>query len=390
MNLLLDGIGEKALLSAGMPADACAAQWILEHPEPFLQRQKRAVAAGCDILAAPTGGANRIRLAPFGLEDRVQELNARLAALTKEAAAGKRVAGCLCPTGLVPEPYGEDGGGSPISELLAAYGEQAGALAKAGVDLLLARGMTSLNEARAALLACRETGLPVFVTFVVDEEGLAPSGTSLLPALITLQAMGAAAVGLEGVSPAVIAGQIREALPYAQIPLIAVPAAGDLSPLRFGEAMVDVMGAGASITGGCEVLPEHLAVLRGVMDKAPTIAAPEVDGHAAAGEQEAFFLSDDLEPSDPLPCDSNLADALIEAEDGCNVARVYVAEPEDIPVLLEAVRVCRLPLALYCDTPLVLDETLLRVPGRLLVDSLCEMEPALLEDIAAHYGAIVF
>lgn len=390
MNLLLDGTAGEDLIAAGMPADACAVQWILEHPEIFVQRLKRAAAAGCDVLAAPTGGANRPRLASLGLGDRVEELNARLAALAREAAPGKRIAGCLSPTGLTPEPYGEDGGGVPMSELLTVYREQAGALAKGGVDLLLARGMTSLNEARAALLACREASLPVFVTLAVDEEGMALSGTSLLPGLITLQAMGAAAVGLEGPSPAAVGEQIREVLPYAQVPLIAMPAAGGLSPLRFGEAMLDVMGAGASIAGGCGAQPEHLAVLRGVMDKAPTIAAPEVDGHAAAGEQEAFFLSDDLEPSEPLPCDSNLADALIEAEDDCNVARVYVAGPEDIPVLLEAVRVCRLPLALYCDAPLVLDEALLRLPGRLLVDSLCEIEPGLLEDIAAYYGAIVF
>ena len=29
-------------------------------------------------------------------------------------------------------------------------------------------------------------------------------------------------------------------------------------------------------------------------------------------------------------------------------------------------------------------------PGRLLVDSLCEIERPLLEDIAARYGAVVF
>ena len=61
-----------------------------------------------------------------------------------------------------------------------------------------------------------------------------------------------------------------------------------------------------------------------------------------------------------------------------------------IPVLLEAAPVCRLPVALYTDEAVVLDAALLQYPGRLLVDSLCEMERPLLEDIAAHYGAIVF
>lgn len=391
MNRLLDGATATAMMATGMPEGVCTEQWILEHPEPLIQLQKRYAAAGCDILTAPTFGANRARLAAFGLAERLEELNTRLVALTREAAPGKPVAGNLSPTGLLPEPYGEDGGGVPMEELVSIYKEQASALQKAGVELLLVETMTSLNEARAALLACRDTGLPVFVSFAVDEEGRTLSGASLLPCLITLQAMGAAAVGLNCASPAVIGEQLRQVLPYARVPLIAQPAAGGLSPLGFGEAMEEVMGAGAAIVGGCcGTLPEHLAVLRGVLDKAPVVASPEVDGYAAAGEQEAFFLADDLEPCEALPCDSDLADALIEAEDEYNVARVHVAEREDIPVLLEAVRVCRLPLALYCDSPLVLDETLLRVPGRLLVDSLCDIEPELLEDIAAHYGAIVF
>ena len=67
-----------------------------------------------------------------------------------------------------------------------------------------------------------------------------------------------------------------------------------------------------------------------------------------------------------------------------------MAEMEDIPVLLEAARVSRLPIMIYTDDALVLDAVLLRFPGRLLVDSLCEIERDLLEDIALHFGAILF
>ena len=58
--------------------------------------------------------------------------------------------------------------------------------------------------------------------------------------------------------------------------------------------------------------------------------------------------------------------------------------------LLEAARVSRLPIMIYTDDALVLDAVLLRFPGRLLVDSLCEIERDLLEDIALHFGAILF
>ena len=80
----------------------------------------------------------------------------------------------------------------------------------------------------------------------------------------------------------------------------------------------------------------------------------------------------------------------MEAEDEYNAARVELAVPEDIPRLLEASQVCRLPIVITTDRALLLDEALLRYPGRLLVDSLGGIERTLIDDIAAQYGAVVF
>ena len=41
-------------------------------------------------------------------------------------------------------------------------------LKNAGVDFYAIETMTSLRHARAAVLACRDFGLPVFVTMVVE------------------------------------------------------------------------------------------------------------------------------------------------------------------------------------------------------------------------------
>ena len=341
------------------------------------QEQQRYAAAGCDGILAPAP--------PLGSEQADKEA-AGLAALTLQAVPEGRTAGVLPPLARPLETG--DPASLTMEEAVKLYARRAAVLRDAGVHLLAACAMTSLSEARAALLGARETHLPVFLT-------LTP-GCALLPAVITLQALGAAAVGLDVLSPEDAAEQIEEALPHARVPLAARLCAWMAdgkrrSPLQFGAAADPVLCAGAAVLlGGEGALPEHLAVLKGVIERFPTVAAPEVDTHAAAGEKEAFFLADDLEPSEPLPCDSNLSDAFIEAEEDYNVARVEVEGVEDIPVLLDAAEVCRLPIAVYCDDPLVLDAVLLRYPGRLLVDSLCEMETPLLEDIAAQYGAIVF
>lgn len=361
------------LLLGGIPSDTDI------DPEQLLAQARRYSAAGCDILCVPAG-------LPF---DKLTALVGQMRAL----APACKIAGVLPPSG---QPLdAEDDTGQVLLACIEHFRQMALTMAKAKVDLLLCAGMSGLNEARAALLAARKAELPVLITLSLTEEAPGGDASPLLAPVITLQALGAAAIGLfDGPDIPQMAEWLAEALPYAAVPLIAVPsvqtAEGSLSPLAFSEQMQTVLDAGAVILGSGDAPPEHAAVLRGLLDRHPIVVAPEIDTEAAAGEQEAFFLSEDLQPSPPLPCDSWLGDALIEAEESYNVARVHIAAPEDIAVFLEYAPLSRLPLAVYTDDAQVLSSVLLQYPGRLLVDSLCEIESILLEDLAAFYGAIVF
>lgn len=389
---MLLGGDPSILLPEGQPAESCPELWLLDHPDKLKDLQRRCILAGCDGVFAPTCGANLHQLAAYGLAGQDEPLNRKLMILTRETVRNQKVSAlkgaCLGPTGLQVEPYGE----TRLEKAVRAYALQASVLKAAGAEFLLCRDMTSLNEARAALLGARLTGLPVLVTLQISADGEANAGTRLLPALITLQSLGAAAVGLSGSDSEEIAEQVRESLPYAAVPLMAAPQmpVSLLSPLDFGRDMEKVLDAGASLViGGPGVLPEHLAVLRGLLDRHPTIASAEIDTKAAANEREAFFLGDHVEFSEPLPCDSDLEDALIEAEETCNCARVELTMPEDIPVLLEASSLSLLPIAVYTDDPHLLESVLLRYPGRLAVDSLCEIPRPLLEDLCEPFGALL-
>lgn len=359
------------LLLGGIPSDT--------EPEPLFAQARCYAAAGCDVLCVPA-----LNDAP-ALTALVEQMRA-IAPACKIAA--------VLPASEQPLDT-EDDTGRALLACIERFRQLALTAAQANVDLLLCAGMSGLNEARAALLAARKAEKPVLVTLSVSEEMSVGDSSPLLAPVITLQALGAAAVGiLGGMDIPQLAEWLAEALPYAAIPLIAAPSAatanGNLSPLAFSEQMQTVLDAGAVILGSCDTAPEHVAVLRGLLDRHPIVVAPEIDTEAAAGEQEAFFLSEDLQPSPPLPCDSRLGDALIDAEEEYNVARVHIAAPEDIAVFLEHAPLSRLPLAVYTDDAQVLSSVLLQYPGRLLVDSLCEVETILLEDLAAFYGAIVF
>ena len=98
--VILDGATGTNLQKAGMPVGVCPEQWILENSEALISLQREFINAGADILYAPTFTANRIKLAEYGLEDKLEEMNAALVALSKQAAGGKAyIAGDMTPYG---------------------------------------------------------------------------------------------------------------------------------------------------------------------------------------------------------------------------------------------------------------------------------------------------
>ena len=105
--IYLDGATGSNLIKRGMPAGVCPEKWILEHPDIFIKLQREYVEAGSNIIYAPTFTSNRIKLAEYGLQDRIEEINTRLVELSKEASGKKAlVAGDITMTGRQLAPMG--------------------------------------------------------------------------------------------------------------------------------------------------------------------------------------------------------------------------------------------------------------------------------------------
>ena len=83
--LILDGATGSNLQRRGMPSGVCPEQWILEHPEVLCGLQKEYLAAGTDILYAPTFSGNRLKLAEYGLAGETDRMNRKLLAISKRA-----------------------------------------------------------------------------------------------------------------------------------------------------------------------------------------------------------------------------------------------------------------------------------------------------------------
>lgn len=88
--VLLDGATGSNLMKVEMPRGVCTEAWVAEHPEPLLQLQRAYVAAGSQIIYAPTFCANRQSLARYGLEEQTVDLNRRLVDLSRRRRGSGR------------------------------------------------------------------------------------------------------------------------------------------------------------------------------------------------------------------------------------------------------------------------------------------------------------
>ena len=248
-----------------------------EHPDVLQELQRAYVEAGSKIVYAPTFAANRISLANFGLESQVEQLNTRLVKISREAVEGRAfVAGDLTTTGQLMEPKGD----MTYEKLYHAYQEQVRALADAGADLLVAETMLSVEETIVALDAAQSVcQLPVMCTLSLEADGTAMYGGSAVEAVVSLQEMGAAAVGLNcSVGPDQLESVVRNMKEAATVPVIAKPNAGMPSINEKGEAVYSMneddfarytkilVEAGAGIVGGCcGTTPDYIRKLAQIL-----------------------------------------------------------------------------------------------------------------------------
>ena len=264
--LLLDGATGSNLMAAGMPRGVSSEDWVLRHPAVLQDLQRRYIAAGSQIVYAPTFTASRIyRNAP------VDGLNRRLVAVSRQIAGEAFVAGDVTTVGRADVPY---------ETMLDNYREQIEALAAAGVDAIAIETMMGLPETTAALEAARAVcDLPVLCTFSVSSDGMLYFGGALTEAAQTLEALGADAVGVNCSSgPDQLESVIRNLREAVEVPVVAKPNAGmpviddegravyPMEPAAFGESMKRLIAAGASIVGGCcGTTPDHIAALHAVL-----------------------------------------------------------------------------------------------------------------------------
>ena len=162
--VITDGAWGTQMQARGLPIGGCPDAWNLTHAELVEQVPRDYVAAGSQIVLSNTFRANRIALADYELGDQASSISRAGAQISRRAAGDRaRVFASIGPSGKMLMA-----GDIRPDELLAAFREQAEALAAGGADGLVVETMAELDEALLAIQAAKETGLPVVGCMVFD------------------------------------------------------------------------------------------------------------------------------------------------------------------------------------------------------------------------------
>lgn len=424
--IFLDGATGSNLLKRGMPAGVCPEQWILEHRDVLAGLQREFIEAGSNIIYAPTFSANRIKLKEYGLDQKIQEMNHELVAVSREAAAGNAyVAGDITMTGEQLAPIGK----MDFEELVTIYKEQITYLEQAGVDLLVVETMMSLQETRAALIAAKEVcSLPVMATMTFEADGRTLYGTDARTAAVVLESLGAAAIGANcSTGPDKMVSVIKDMAAVTVIPIIAKPNAGlpsldengqtvyDMGEEEFAEGMKAIVEAGASIVGGCcGTSPGFIrAAKKAVGGMAVRKRSADGTRYLTSERQTVAFGLDDnfmivgerINPTGKKKLQEQLREgsfdmvsAYAQEQEACGASILDVnmgmSGIDEKAMMLKAIEtiggLTSLPLSIDSSHIDVIEASLRRYPGRALINSISyeSIKFEKLLPIAQKYGAM--
>ena len=414
--LILDGGMGTMLQAMGLPLGGIPELWNLEAPEKITAIHKQYVDAGSDVVYTNTFGCNRLKMARTGKS--VQELIAAAVRNARNSGA-KYVALDIGPIGHMLEPTGT----LKFEEAYDIFREQIEAGADA--DLIVFETMSDLLEVRAGLLAAREHGggRPVFVTMSFEESGRTFTGCSISAMALTLEGLGADAIGVNcSLGPEELVPIVEELCRWTTLPVIVKPNAGlpdpvtntyNFTPEKFAACIRPFAEMGAVVFGGCcGTTPAHIRAAASLLKTlAPVERHPQIPPAVCTANQtvtitEPRIIGERINPTGKKrfkqalmehDIDYILNQAIQQIDAGADILDVNVGLPEidETEMMVSAVKAIQgitdTPLQLDTTDPAALEAGLRIYNGKPIVNSVNGEEESLqtVLPLVKKYGACV-
>ncbi len=281
--IVFDGGVGTYLYEKGIFINTCFDELNLTNPDIVAEVHRDYLNAGADVIETNTFGANRFKLAPYGLEPKVREIASRGAEIARRVAGDAAlVAGSVGPLGVQIEPLGK----LSFDEAREAFREQIAALLEGGVDLIVLETFSFHPELVQAIRAVRELNptIPLMAQATITDDGRLVSGASLDVLVREITPLNVDVIGLNcSVGPKAMLEALEHLRSLTPLPLSVQPNAGLpqriggrniylASPEYMAEYAKRFIQTGAAIVGGCcGTNPAHIrAIRRAVQALQPT------------------------------------------------------------------------------------------------------------------------
>ncbi|MDF9842898.1 MULTISPECIES: bifunctional homocysteine S-methyltransferase/methylenetetrahydrofolate reductase [unclassified Paenibacillus] len=266
--LVGDGAMGTFLYQKGFPVGISYEELNLNSPEVIEDVHRSYIEAGAVLLESNTYSANYDKLAKFGLEGKVEDINRAGVRIARKAAG---------EAGYVVGAVGSIRAGKranlSASELKRFYTQQFTALLEEQPDGIMLETFYDVEELHLALKAVRKlSGLPVICQLAVDETARTLDGLTLPEAFRILEQDGADIIGFNcrtgpnGIKRALTTLQGSLALPVSVYPNAGIADYVDgqyrygATPDYFGQMAPVFADMGSRIIGGCcGTTPQHIA-----------------------------------------------------------------------------------------------------------------------------------
>lgn len=417
----LDGGTGSAFLAMGL---------VGAHPELYPVTEPEAVAmlhrsffeAGSNCVLTDTFGCNsrKADLSKYSLRQLI------VAAIDIARTVADEYGGYVLydcgPTGGLLEPNGK----MTFEEAYDLFAEQAEIVADSDVDGVIIETISDLQEMRAAFLAFKEhTDKPVLCSMTFEKGGRTFTGTSVESYAVTMQALGACAVGINcGTGPVDMVENAEKLIACAHVPVMIQPNAGlprfengktvyDTDAESFSEVMKKICLAGVNVLGGCcGTTPEYI---RKTIENTKTLPVVEhftfcdaVCSHSrvSAFGQKSLVIGERVNPTGkPLlkqaiatdDYDYILSVCMAEIQEGADILDINLGmagcdETEKLPLAVKKIQgIADLPLSIDTAKKSALEKAVRLTCGRCLINSVNGSKESMdaVFPVAEKYGSYI-